>query len=106
MIRQSEWMESSEFLTWYRTSSFTDFKNSVSVGYRAQANINSSHTSNLKAISDLSGKILGERWVESFSQSCTMQMLYTNKNPTTPNNREEVTQSSLCLQITVNAQNK
>ena len=56
MIRQSEWMESSEFLTWYRTSSFTEFKNSVSVGYRAQANINSSHTSNLKAISDLSEK--------------------------------------------------
>ena len=65
-------MESSEFLTWYRTSSFTEFKNSVSVGYRAQANINSSHTSNLKAISDLSGKILGEGWVESSSEiSCT-----------------------------------
>ena len=71
MIRQSEWMESSEFLTWYRTSSFTEFKKSVSVGYRAQANINSSHTSNLKAISELSGKVLGTGWVESFSESCT-----------------------------------
>ena len=33
-------------------------------------------------------------------------MLYRNKNLTTPNNREEVTQSSLCLQVTVNAQNE
>ena len=72
MIRQLEWIESSEFLTWYRTSSFTEFKNSVSVGYRAQAYINSSHTSNLKAINGLSGKILGQGWVESSSEiSCT-----------------------------------
>ena len=27
-------------------------------------------------------------------------MLYRNKNLTTPNNRKEVTQSSLCLQVT------
>ena len=33
-------------------------------------------------------------------------MLYRNKNLATRNNREEVNQSSLCLQITVNAQNK
>ena len=34
--------------TWYRTSSLTEFKNSWSTGYMAQANINSSHTSNLQ----------------------------------------------------------
>ena len=98
MIRQSEWIESSEFLTWYRTSSFTEFKNSVSVGYRAQANINSSHTSNLKVISDLSGKILEEGWEESLSEiSCTdanhlhrykiFLTNYGNKNLTISNNR-------------------
>ena len=35
-----------------------------------------------------------------------MQMLYGNKNLTSTNNREGVTQSSLYLQITVNAQKK
>ena len=35
-----------------------------------------------------------------------MQMLYGNKNLTSTNNREGVTKSSLCLQITVNAQNE
>ena len=35
-----------------------------------------------------------------------MQMLYGNQNLATRKNREEVTQSSLCLQITVNAQNE
>ena len=46
--RMKNWRQFVNF-TWYRTSSLTEFKNSWSAGYMAQANMNSSHTSNLQS---------------------------------------------------------